>query len=397
MLSLTDQMLMDQMCMTEREIRRRKALLGLSDDDARLLSALMPLVTSRVDDVVTEFYDAQMKRPEVTRIIGGSEGLTRLHGTMRAYVMDLFSGHYGADYVNSRLRIGLIHHRIGVTPQLYLAAVNLLQGLLVRAIDGNRDAVADGTCARHKEALRKLLMFDMALVFDTYIHTLVGQVDHARQEMERYASTLEDKVADRTRQLHELARRDSLTGLYNQATFYELLSREVEAATRYRHALCLAYIDLNRFKAVNDRYGHRTGDTTLALVGRTILETVRSVDFPCRYGGDEFSLVLPHTDTVQALELCRRLIKRFDESDTEDVTLSIGIAQIGPERFVDTDTLVQWADARMYVAKQASRTEPGHHIQAPLGEAGPAADRPCPAIVDRLAPSLRRHHKTASV
>ena len=120
------------------------------------------------------------------------------------------------------------------------------------------------------------------------------------------------------------------------------------------------------------------------------------MDFACRYGGDEFSLVLPHTDTAQALELCRRLIKRFEEADTDDVTLSIGIAQIGPERFVDTDTLVQWADARMYVAKQASRTAPGHHIQAPLDVAGDAVDGPCPAMVDRLMPPPRRHHKTAT-
>ncbi len=394
--SLTDQMLMDQMCMTEREIERRKALIGLTDDDTRLLSALMPLMKARVDEIVADFYAAQVKQPEVARIIGDSEGLKRLHGTMRLYVMDLFSGNYGADYANSRLRIGLIHQRIGVTPQLYLAAVNLLQGLLVRTIDADRAIAGDEVCARRKEALRKLLMFDMALVFDTYIHTLVGQVDHARQEVERYASTLEDKVADRTRQLYELSRRDSLTGLYNQATFYELLSREVESATRYRHALCLVYIDLNRFKDVNDRYGHRTGDATLAIVGRTLLETVRSVDFPCRYGGDEFSLVLPHTDTAQALELCRRLIKRFDESDTDGVTFSIGIAQIGPDEFTSVDTLVQWADARMYLAKEASRKAPGHHIQVSLNEVGEVPAGPHPSFVDRLGSDQGHHHETAT-
>lgn len=361
-----DHTLIDDFQISEQEIVRRRDLLRLTDVDVAALRALHDEMRDAAPAIVVDFYRDLMNEPEIASVIGDAGMLDHLRGTMRRYVVELFSGDYGPAYVRSRLRIGAVHRRLGIAPYLYLSAVGRLQWLLEAAIERigrGASATARQAAGSGREALRKLMLLDIQLVLDTYIHEHIREVERARQEVQSYAAGLEDKVVERTRQLYEAARRDSLTGLYNQGYFYDLLHREVSSSARYRHPLSLVYIDLNDFKAVNDRHGHRTGDATLAHVGKMILASIRAADLPCRYGGDEFCLVLPHTRLSQAQELCRRLIENFDATETGGVTFSMGVAQIGPEHYADADTLVQWADARMYEAKLASRIRPGHHIR----------------------------------
>lgn len=348
---------------SELEIQKRKDLLGFSTKDAELLKSHKTFIANRIDQIVELFYAKQVGIPEIALLIGDADTLRLLQNAMRRYILELFEGHYDSDYVNRRLRIGKVHKRIGVSPKLYLSAVWLLQTTLNEEIDTHINTSKDGNCGPAlKEALNKLITLDTQLIFDTYISSLMSEVDSAKEEMSSYASSLEDIVAQRTRELEELSRKDSLTGLFNQRAFHEHLRREMANATRHKDSLCLAYFDLNKFKQLNDQDGHQAGDEVLATTGRCSLNSVRSTDFACRYGGDEFVIIMPRTNLDEANGVCQRLITAFEAATERDVTISIGIVSTGPDEHMDIDSLIQAADEQMYKAKEKAHEDGASHI-----------------------------------
>jgi diguanylate cyclase (GGDEF)-like protein len=157
-------------------------------------------------------------------------------------------------------------------------------------------------------------------------------------------------------QLHSVAlnraRRDGLTDLGNQTAFHDELRRATASATRYEEPLSVAVIDLDDFKLVNDRKGHKQGDRLLAgLAG--VLQDGRPEDRAFRIGGDEFALILPRSALDGATQRLNRLRAQVAEQ-LGGVTLSIGVAQLDPEGR-DEGTLVEQADAAVYEAKRLGR------------------------------------------
>ena len=118
--------LLEQMRITEMDIDARKRLLDFHDDDVDALLQCRPHVESRLDDIVEIFYGIQTSNPDIAALIGDVDTLERLVNAQRHYILDLFSGVYDLEYTNNRLRIGLVHKRIGVEPKFYLSAVHLL-------------------------------------------------------------------------------------------------------------------------------------------------------------------------------------------------------------------------------------------------------------------------------
>ena len=128
----------------------------------------------------------------------------------------------------------------------------------------------------------------------------------------------EPQIIDRTaleaiEQRAVLADKDAVTGLQNRHAFDEELQRETERSMRYCRAASLLLLDLDDFKSVNDRYGHRVGDQALQAVGTLILRHVRAADIPCRYGGDEFAVILPDTPRPVALGVATRICQDVNE------------------------------------------------------------------------------------
>jgi len=364
-LRATDKTLSEQLQITDREIEYRKSLLGFTDEHVSALKALKNTITDGADIIVDRFYDVQLNTSEISLLIGDAETLERLRMSMRRYILELFEGFYDAEYVNKRLRIGKVHKRIGVSPKLYVSAVNLLQTVLddyIMEVTGSDQPDCE-SCDLKRKAVQKLLMFDMQLVFDTYISSLVAEVQVAKDDLENYAASLEGTIAERTHQLQELSVRDSLTGLLNQRAFFDFLRRELSVAERTQRPVSIAYFDLNGFKKLNDTKGHKEGDRLLECVGQAITQSIRDVDFGCRYGGDEFCIIMPSATNEQAEEACQRLINIYDAMETHDITFSVGIAQTGPEDFLDSDTLVKRADNLMYKAKAKSKETPGHYLE----------------------------------
>ncbi|MFZ5775144.1 MAG: GGDEF domain-containing protein [Thermodesulfobacteriota bacterium] len=356
-MKLTDLNLAEQLKMTDREIRRRLALLDITPRDLADLVTMKQAIAPKVEALVDSFYAKQVEVEEIAQLIGDAETLARLRTHMTRYILTLFDGEYDMEYVLSRLRIGLVHKRIGVPPKLYVPSFRNLFTLLRGTILANGDCAA---CQHRMEALEKIMLFDLELVFDTYIHSLLDEVARGKKELEEYAQSLEETVAQRTEQLARQASRDGLTGLLNQRSFYEELRREVARTLRTESTLALIYLDLDGFKAVNDNEGHRRGDEILTSVAKLLHRVVRAEDIAARYGGDEFCIILPHSTSAEAQEVARRLIAAFKEEPSlhgSTVSLSIGIAA-GSEELLDADRLVKQADAAMYRAKKMS----GHAI-----------------------------------
>lgn len=347
----TDLTLLEQMRITEFDVEYRQALLSFGPADVKALLSCRAAIERGIDVLVAEFYRLQTSITEIALVIGDADTLGRLRTAQRRYVLDLFSGVYDLEYVNNRLRIGLVHKRMGVKPKLYLAAIHTLRELLRAAID--EALPVDDERAAAQAALNKLLLFDVTLVFETYIRSLVSEIETAKEKSERYAQSMEEKVRERTRQLEELSRTDSLTGLLNVRHFEETVTKALRAAQRRAEPVTAVYIDVNDFKALNDSEGHQRGDEVLRTVASAIKDLSRAEDSCFRYGGDEFCILLINCRAEQAqTQFVDRLNERIHQG-LSTVTLSCGVAQTGPNEYVEAGALIRLADQNMYTAKHA--------------------------------------------
>ena len=164
-------------------------------------------------------------------------------------------------------------------------------------------------------------------------------------------------------ELRALTITDPLTGLHNRRNFDVVCATEWERARRDQKPLTVLFIDVDYFKSYNDHHGHRAGDDCLAAVGKAVSQSLqRPADFAARYGGDEFVVLLPDTDTSGALDVARRvraavgaLHLAHGASAFGRVTLSIGVAQVMPGPSHTSEELLERADRALYAAKQAGR------------------------------------------
>lgn len=350
----TQQTLLEQMRITEFEITHRKELFGINDDDIEILKKCRDFIEPRVIQMVDDFYEKQTSVPEIALLIGDADTLRKLKNSQHKYLLSLFSGIYDLEYVNNRLRIGMVHKRIGVEPKLYLSAVNTLKTLIVDVI---RQEIKDSTQLKLTlSSLDKLFMFDVTLVFETYIRSLVSEIKNSKDKSEQYAQALEETVLERTKELETMSKTDALTGLLNVRTLVETLTKTLRFAQRRCESVCVVYIDVNDFKIINDTKGHNHGDDILRAVGESILAVSRMEDSCYRYGGDEFCIVLPNCTKKEAYEIYITRLKEELSKKFKEVSLSIGIADTGPENFEEAQTLIKKADEEMYLDKQTHKS-----------------------------------------
>ena len=202
-------------------------------------------------------------------------------------------------------------------------------------------------------ALRVVLsaMLAATLVGLALFHLVVSPLARSRADLnDRYQAALADAL------------QDPLTGLGNHRAFQEELDRQVEASQRYGTPLSLAIVDLDEFKAINDGKGHAFGDRALAHFGTLMTAGLRRADRPFRIGGDEFAVLLPHTDAEGAKIVVRRLLASAlqpalrSNADPGSLSFSAGISAV-PEPANSRAQLYSQADAALYAAKRAGRTD----------------------------------------
>jgi diguanylate cyclase (GGDEF)-like protein len=183
----------------------------------------------------------------------------------------------------------------------------------------------------------------------------------ARLELHLKIVRLQRELMSKNKLLEQLSTTDALTGLRNRRYLAEVLSVEFLRAKRYQTPLAVVMADLDHFKTVNDRFGHATGDSVLEAVGALLKRRLRGSDHGGRYGGEEFLMVLANADADGARVFAERLRQEVESTEiaaesgaSVRVTLSLGIAALGPEHQTPGDLVAQ-ADEALYRAKQAGR------------------------------------------
>lgn len=238
--------------------------------------------------------------------------------------------------------------RLWLAPLLGVGGVALGGVVIARQIDQGADAPTVVSSALYIAlviALTALVVIEQRRVRSSASHL----------------SSLEERLASQERALSEASERDSLTGLPNRLAFYEQLEADLSDAMREGQPLSCVLIDLDNLRRINDRFGHHFGDRVLQRFTRLLVRVLRSDDTVCRYGGDEFILILHQTAARQALTVAERVraqMKREVFSDGHSaaaVTASFGIAAVpvvGVERAND---LIERVEAAVVEAKRGGR------------------------------------------
>jgi diguanylate cyclase (GGDEF)-like protein len=247
-----------------------------------------------------------------------------------------------------------------------------------------------------------------SLILFFFITRLTNMVEIARQKEQSLAETnlelnelrtiLEQRVQDRTSDLQtsnkklktqlsrikklqarllEEAIRDPLTGLYNRRFMNENLTLEIAKAKRMNFPITIFFIDIDHFKRFNDRYGHQVGDRILIEIGEILQKGLRAGDFACRYGGEEFLVILPDMPKEKSKATAERILLKMknlslpNPEDTTKVTVSIGIS-VYPQDATLMDELIFAADQALYFAKLKGRNRV-EIISPPKLASGPKA------------------------
>jgi diguanylate cyclase (GGDEF)-like protein len=195
------------------------------------------------------------------------------------------------------------------------------------------------------------------------IKRLQDELDQKNRELE---------VANK--RLKKLSITDGLTELFNHRHVHELLRDEFERSHRTEEPLAVVMIDLDRFKAVNDTYGHPTGDVVLYETARILKETAREIDMVGRYGGEEFIAILPNTDEEEVARFAERVRTAVeahlyrDESNEIHMTCSSGAASFPAEGVETPEELLKSADEALYLAKESGRNRVVRASQLPAGQ-----------------------------
>jgi diguanylate cyclase (GGDEF)-like protein len=153
---------------------------------------------------------------------------------------------------------------------------------------------------------------------------------------------------------------DQLTGAFNRRYFETRLEEELNLAKRFRNSMCLIMFDIDFFKKVNDTYGHQAGDAVLQEVVVAAKSCLSSADFLCRYGGEEFAVILSETKISEAIDIAERIRKAVEEhtfysgETLINITISLGIAEY-PEHAILKEAIIAKADGALYTAKRSGR------------------------------------------
>ncbi len=205
----------------------------------------------------------------------------------------------------------------------------------------------------------------LGLTFNLVLSSIIISIllGHIIFYLNRQSFFQQRQLKQQQEEIQKLADYDQLTGIFNRREFENRAKSEFLRSLRYNCSLSLLMMDLDHFKNINDTHGHFIGDTVLKKLGESIEACSRATDIAGRYGGEEFSMILPETSSQGAIQMAERLRKRLEKIPFENeagekfhVTCSIGIAEWNPE-IKSYEQLIKKADEALYLAKAAGRNQ----------------------------------------
>ena len=179
-------------------------------------------------------------------------------------------------------------------------------------------------------------------------------------EMLQYIST-QSAIAIKNAELYDMANRDGMTKLFTNKYFRERLNEEWSRSNRYKHPLSLVMLDIDNFKNFNNTYGHQAGDRVLIELGKILSSSSRSIDIPCRYGGEEFAIILPETSKEEALIVIERIRQKAEQINIEynnislHFTVSGGLATMPELNPKTLEEFIEMSDKALYHSKKSGR------------------------------------------
>jgi len=326
--------------------QHRLQVFGLSDAD-KLLSLLLhdTVIKEYKHNIIEQFYDFLLSQPETSVFIGGVGQVERLKKAHTQYLETLGIDYDQEIYFEYRLQIGLVHERIGLPLSLYQAAYRLLQQLLISYIP-------TGLVKEDKDNLVQFIIkisgLDMSLATDTYYSIQVDNLTSSIVSLRHEEQKLSYKV-----------KQDTLTGAASREYLMDVLERELPLSLQENTSMCVAMVDLDYFKQINDNYGHLVGDEVLKGVVGRIKARISKLDIIGRYGGEEFLLIFPKTKIETAIKILERVREHIAASamNVDELLVSVTVSG-GVTCSQKNDTiasLIERADNLMYQAKNKGR------------------------------------------
>ncbi len=183
-----------------------------------------------------------------------------------------------------------------------------------------------------------------------------------RQEAMQELEVALTKQKELSQELEKLATTDPLTNIYNRRKIMELAAQEFARSTRYQRPFSILMMDIDKFKIINDTYGHQMGDRVIIEIVKAVLKNIRNVDIFGRLGGDEFMTILPETNQEQAVEVGERICSGMRDleikfgADIIKISISIGVASYSKE-IKNLEEIISYADKALYQAKAGGRNQ----------------------------------------
>jgi len=335
-------------------------------DEATLgrLKRLRPFVDETLGALDEKFYEPLFTAEPIRLLMRDPAVRQRAIAAMAGHWRELLSGELKNETLVRAVLVGRRHLELGVSEQhMLVASQHLLSRLIPAIIDAKVPEPAEAI-----EAVVRMIRLSVSISMQSQAEA-AGEAA-STEEVRRQTHRLRDDL----RTLEKFAYVDALTGLFNRRHFDQSLAAAIARALRHAEPLCLIMADIDRFKRVNDLYGHLAGDDVLRALGGTMAKLVRRDDVLVRFGGEEFAMILPAT-TIEEAVLCAERMRLAVEALSVplepgapiNVTLSLGVASFVWEE--TTESFIAAADSALYRAKQLGRNRvavrPGVDVNRP--------------------------------
>jgi len=325
-------------------------LMGLTPDCHELIQYLHDTIIRRkAGPIVEKFYERLLSYKETRDFLKNYNSIDLLKETQCRYLKSYGLQFDSMQYFEQRLQVGEAHARIHLPLRYYQTAFRILDDILIDSIVSSLP-VSDAKVIELIKLISRVSTLDMSIAIETY-HTVYVQ---------NMSSSIK-ALRDEHKSLSSIIDHDELTQVASRSRIMEYLTYNIDNAAEEYSVFCVAMIDLDHFKSVNDQYGHLTGDLVLKGVAARMMATLREDDMLGRFGGEEFILIIPYVSLTTAEKILTRLCHHLSaqpfhiDEHVIPVTVSIGVSAY--RKGDDDNKLLARADEAMYEAKYNGRNQ----------------------------------------